>query len=93
MAYTIRKAGSVTGIIGANILIRPGTYTIKNLLTHELGHAFGLWAHSSVPSDAMAPVQGASPVLKLSPRDQLTLEWMRKQPSQFGLPLPLPLTP
>jgi predicted Zn-dependent protease len=56
---------------------------------HELGHAFGLWAHSSVPSDAMAPVQGASPVLKLSPRDQLTLEWMRKQPSQFGLPLPL----
>ena len=55
---------------------------------HELGHAFGLWAHSLVPSDAMAPVQGASPVLKLSPRDQLTLEWMRQQPSRFGLPLP-----
>ena len=54
---------------------------------HELGHSFGLWAHSLVPSDAMAPVQGASPVLKLSPRDQLTLEWMRQQPSQFGLPL------
>ncbi|MCP4454187.1 MAG: peptidase, partial [Planctomycetes bacterium] len=54
---------------------------------HELGHAFGLWAHSLVPSDAMAPVQGASPVLKLSPRDQRTLEWMRQQPSQFGLPL------
>ncbi len=55
---------------------------------HELGHAFGLWAHSLVPSDAMAPVQGASPVLKLSPRDQLTLEWMRLQPTRFGLPLP-----
>ena len=55
---------------------------------HELGHAFGLWAHSLVPSDAMAPVQGASPVLKLSPRDQLTLEWMRKQPTRFGVPLP-----
>ena len=55
---------------------------------HELGHAFGLWAHSLVPSDAMAPVQGASPVLKLSPRDQLTLEWMRQQPTRFGLPLP-----
>ena len=55
---------------------------------HELGHAFGLWAHSLVPSDAMAPVQGASPVLKLSPRDQLTLEWMRQQSSRFGLPLP-----
>ena len=54
---------------------------------HELGHAFGLWAHSLEPSDAMAPVQGASPVLKLSPRDRLTLEWMRGQPSQFGLPL------
>ena len=55
---------------------------------HELGHAFGLWAHSLVPSDAMAPVQGASPVLKLSPRDQLSLEWMRLQPTRFGLPLP-----
>ena len=55
---------------------------------HELGHAFGLWAHSLVPNDAMAPVQGASPVLKLSPRDQLTLEWMRRQPTRFGLPLP-----
>ncbi len=58
---------------------------------HELGHAFGLWAHSSVPSDAMAPVQGASPVLELSPRDHLTLEWLRQQPSQFGQPLsPIP---
>ena len=56
---------------------------------HELGHAFGLWAHSLVPSDAMAPVQGASPVLELSPRDQLTLEWMRLQPTRFGVPLPL----
>ena len=54
---------------------------------HELGHAFGLWAHSLDPRDAMAPVQGAAPVLKLSPRDQLTLEWMRQQPSQFGLPI------
>ena len=54
---------------------------------HELGHAFGLWAHSSVSSDAMAPVQGASPVLELSPRDQLTLEWLRQQPSQFGQPI------
>ena len=60
----------------------------KATALHELGHAFGLWAHSLVPSDAMAPVQGASPVLKLSPRDQLTLEWMRQQPSRFGLPLP-----
>ena len=59
---------------------------------HELGHAFGLWAHSSDPTDAMAPVQGAAPVLKLSPRDQLTLEWMQQQPSQFGLPVsPSPL--
>ena len=54
---------------------------------HELGHAFGLWAHSLDRSDAMAPVQGASPVLKLSPRDQQTLEWVRQQPSQFGRPL------
>ena len=55
MAYTIRKAGSVTGIIGANILIRPGTYTIKNLLTHELGHAFG-YTHVKEPGHIMHPI-------------------------------------
>ena len=54
---------------------------------HELGHAFGLWGHSDQAGDAMAVSQGRSPLLRLSERDQLTLEWMRRQPTQFGKPM------
>ena len=43
------------GILGANIIIRPGTYTIKNLLTHEFGHAFG-YTHVNEPEHIMHPV-------------------------------------
>ena len=31
MAYTKRKASTTTGLVSANIIIRPGSYTIKNL--------------------------------------------------------------
>jgi hypothetical protein len=55
---------------------------------HELGHGFGLWGHSPDPGDAMALHQGGTPVLKLSARDRLTLEWLRLQPTRFGLPSP-----
>ena len=51
---------------------------------HELGHAFGLWGHSSDPSDALAVNQGESPVLVPSERDRLTLEWVMQQPTRFG---------
>jgi predicted Zn-dependent protease len=52
---------------------------------HELGHAFGLWAHSDQPDDAMAVSQGKSPVLELSARDKTTINWLRSQPTSFGL--------
>jgi hypothetical protein len=55
LAYTKRKAGSVTGLVGANIVLRPGSYTIKNLLTHEFGHAFG-YTHVDQPGHIMHPV-------------------------------------
>ena len=55
MAFTRRKAGSTTGLIGANIILRPGSYTIKNLLTHEFGHAFG-YTHVNEPGHIMHPV-------------------------------------
>ena len=55
LAFTKRKASTTTGILGANIIIRPGTYTIKNLLTHEFGHAFG-YTHVEKPGHIMHPV-------------------------------------
>ncbi|MGC6482845.1 MAG: peptidase [Synechococcus sp.] len=53
---------------------------------HELGHAFGLWGHSDHPADVMAVSQGGGPRLRLSARDRQTLQWMRRQPTQFGQP-------
>jgi hypothetical protein len=55
LAFTKRKASTTTGILGANIIIRPGTYTIKNLLTHEFGHAFG-YTHVEETGHIMHPV-------------------------------------
>ena len=55
MAFTKRKASTTTGLVGANIVIRPGSYTIKNLLTHEFGHAFG-YTHVNEPGHIMHPV-------------------------------------
>ena len=60
---------------------------LQSTALHELGHAFGLWGHSDQAGDAMAVSQGRSPLLRLSERDQLTLEWMRRQPTQFGKPM------
>ena len=40
-ALTKRKSGLTSGLLGANIYIREGRYTIPYLLAHELGHAFG----------------------------------------------------
>ena len=51
---------------------------------HELGHAFGLWGHSSVPTDALAVSQGKTPVLVPSERDRLTLDWVMQQTTRFG---------
>lgn len=55
---------------------------------HELGHAFGLWGHSSDAGDVMAVHQGREPLLQLSERDRLTLQWLHQQPTRFGLPRP-----
>ena len=46
---------------------------------HELGHAFGLWAHSDQAGDAMAAVPGGRPVLQLSRRDRATMKWLLGQ--------------
>ena len=46
---------------------------------HELGHAFGLWAHSDQAGDAMAAIPGGRPVLQLSRRDRATMQWLLGQ--------------
>ena len=62
---------------------------------HELGHAFGLWGHSSDPVDVMAVHQGQQPVLQLSDRDRQTLRWVRDQPNGAMAPrfCSIPLDP
>jgi len=59
---------------------------IQATALHELGHAFGLWGHSPDPGDVMAAAPGAKPLLRLSPRDLATLNWLYQQPTPYGRP-------
>lgn len=73
---------------GVTVLVSPElrAQAIQATALHELGHAFGLWGHSDDSNDALAPVQGASPVLVPSVSDRRTLNWLRDQPTRFGEP-------
>ncbi|WP_115023542.1 peptidase [Synechococcus sp. UW69] len=68
------------------VMVSPGlrAEALQATALHELGHAFGLWGHSSVPTDVLAISQGERPVLVPSERDRLTLDWVMQQPSRFG---------
>jgi predicted Zn-dependent protease len=57
---------------------------IKATAVHELGHAFGIWGHSPQPDDVMAIHQNQNPVLKLSNRDRVTLNWLYQLSTDFG---------
>ena len=77
------------------VMVSPGlrAEALQASALHELGHAFGLWGHSSVPTDVLAISQGERPVLVPSQRDRLTLAWVMQQPTRFGSTIQQPSEP
>ena len=77
------------------VMVSPGlrAEALQATALHELGHAFGLWGHSSVPTDVLAISQGERPVLVPSQRDRLTLAWVMQQTTRFGSTLRKPIEP
>ncbi|MGB3616440.1 MAG: hypothetical protein WBA10_21795 [Elainellaceae cyanobacterium] len=70
------------------VSVKPGQAPrqLEASIRHELGHAFGLWGHSSDPNDALyySQVRVPSP---LSSRDVATLCEVYRQPTAIGWPL------
>ncbi len=54
---------------------------------HELGHALGIWGHSSLETDALYFSQVRNPPL-ISPRDVNTLKRIYEQPTRLGWAMP-----
>ena len=77
------------------VMVSPGlrAEALQATALHELGHAFGLWGHSSAPTDVLAISQGERPVLVPSQRDRLTLAWVMQQTTRFGSTLRKPIEP
>ena len=69
-----------------DVLVSPElrASVIEATAIHELGHAFGLWGHSPQPNDVMAVHQNQKPVVKLSQRDRVTLNWLYQRATDFG---------
>ena len=69
-----------------DVLVSPElrASVIEATAVHELGHAFGIWGHSPQPDDVMAVHQNQKPVLNLSQRDRVTLNWLYQITTGFG---------
>jgi predicted Zn-dependent protease len=70
------------------VLMRPGLSDAQLLGTarHELGHALGIWGHSSLESDALYVSQVRTPP-PISPRDVNTLKRVYQQSTRLGWPI------
>jgi predicted Zn-dependent protease len=71
-----------------SIFIRPNQTAqyITAAARHELGHALGIWGHSSTPTDVMYFSQVRTPP-PISARDINTLKRIYQQPTQLGWPV------
>ncbi|MGF1538494.1 MAG: peptidase [Elainellaceae cyanobacterium] len=71
-----------------DVSVKPGQAArqLEATLRHELGHAFGIWGHSSNPEDALYYSQVAVPPA-VSAGDIMTLCEIYRQPTSIGWPL------
>lgn len=71
------------------VVVQPNqaeTYVLASA-RHELGHALGIWGHSSLQTDALYFSQVRNPPL-ISPRDVNTLKRIYEQPTRLGWAMP-----
>jgi predicted Zn-dependent protease len=77
-----------------SVTIRPSQTSdyIQAAARHELGHALGIWGHSSKETDALYYAQVRHPAA-ISVRDINTLQRVYQQPTRLGWPLPQAILP
>lgn len=85
-ARTLPRAGGAPGRVKVAVVIERGAVAapsaLRAVVTHELGHAFGIGGHSDAADDVMHPEPRAS---ALSARDARTLRYVLHRPADLRL--------
>lgn len=83
----VSKVSNALSILShrCTILLNPSQASqyLEAAARHELGHALGIWGHSSVATDALYFSQVRNPP-QISPRDLNTLKRVYEQPTRLG---------